>query len=476
MRGTDERQSFVARHQRAFIMCAVAACWMFLLARHVDRLHVSALAGVTLLTGGWLCLRMLFAAGNRPVETTEFWDDALGNLRVVVVVPFYNEDPEYFARCLYSITRQTRPPDAVWLIDDASRDPRCLQIAKNYARATSNFSVHVVRADVNAGKRHAQAYAFRQEEADVWLTCDSDTILAADAIEEGLKPFRDRRVYAVAGLTIGHNWKRNVLTRIIDIEFVNSFLIGRASTSRFGSVLVACGTIAFYRDKVVREHLDDYLNETFCGRPVRAGDDRRLTQYALLHGRTVFQETSVAYTALPEKFGHLVRQRVRWSSSFYRGVSWVAQNIGVNRVAYWLVALQLVELVFVLAMLVSLFVHSTRVGVAGLLAYFTYMTFLSYIRCLRYLTYSRADMTMRDKFTSVALAPLISLLYTFVLHPVRWYAILKSTDAKWGTRTQVEVSIRPDAARDATRPAAERRPSIRPPAVPEPAALVRSGA
>src|SRR5262245_37417059 len=278
MRGTSGHESFFARNSNSIILGFVAVAWLVLVLRHIDRLHAGTLAGVTLLAASWLAIRMLFAAGNRPAETNEFWDAALSNLRVGIVVPFYNEDPDYFTGCLASITRQTRPPDAVWLIDDGSRDPRCLEIARSFALLKHPFEVHVVHQE-NAGKRHAQANAFRNDRADIWLTCDSDTILADEAIEEGLKPFCDRRVYAVAGLTLGHNWKRNVLTRIIDIEFVNSFLIGRASASRSGSVIVACGTIAFYRDKVVYDHLDDYLNETFCGKPVKAGDDRRLTQY-----------------------------------------------------------------------------------------------------------------------------------------------------------------------------------------------------
>ena len=419
----------------------MVAAGITLLARHVDRLERSPLAGLTLFAATWMTLRLLFAASARPVTLSPHIEEGLSRRRVVAVVPFYNEDPRFFQECLESFARQTRPPDVLWLLDDCSDSLRCLAAARRFARRELPFDVRVLRADKNMGKRHAQAHAFAHDHADIWMTCDSDTVLAPNAIEEGLKPFAYRDVSAVAGLTLGRNWKRNILTRIVDIDFANSFLVGRASMSKVGSVLVACGTLAFYRRRVVEENLDDYVNETFLGHPVLAGDDRRLTQYALLYGRVVFQETSVAYTALPERLGHLVRQRLRWSASFYRGAAWVAGNVPFSRTAYWLIVLQIVELIFVLLMVGAFAFHSLSVGLSALIAYMSYMTAISYIRCLRYLTFNRADMTFGDRARSVLLAPLIALLYTFVLNPVRYLSVTRVRDKRWGTRSRVEVAL-----------------------------------
>jgi len=432
-----------ARRARRFLLGVLAIIGGVLVWRQVDRLDVASLAGAALFATGWLSLRMLFAVSARLVDVPSYVVRDLDELRVVAVVPFYNEDPEYFRRCLESIDAQTRPPQAVWLVDDCSPDARCLAIAREFAEQEHKFSVQVIRAPENAGKRHAQSYAFLGDRADIWLTLDSDTVLSPNAIEEGIKPFSSERVAAVAGLTLGRNWRRNWLTRIIDIEFANSFLIGRASASRFGAVTVACGTIAFYREAVVRPNLDDYLNETFLGRPVRAGDDRRLTQYALRLGRVVFQETAVAHTALPERFGHLVRQRLRWAGSFYRGVNWTVRNLGFRDIAYWFIVVQVVELVVVALLLVALLTYSLTTGITAFLVYVAYMGALAYVRAIRYIAFSRADMRLRDKLCSVALAPLISVLYIFVLNPLRYWAVTKVTDARWGTRRNVEVAIAP---------------------------------
>lgn len=430
-----------ARRVRRLLIGATLLLGGALVARQLARIHLGPFVVGGLIATTWLVFRMVLGASARPADPPRRKQPGLARLRVVVVVPFYNEDPEYFRRCLGAIAQQTRLPQSVWLIDDCSSRPDCLEIARQFAAGEHGFEVHVARAPTNVGKRHAQAYAIRRDRADVWVTLDSDVVLAPSAIAEGIKPFASPRVTAVAGLTLGHNWKRNWLTRIIDIEFANSFLIGRACASRWGAVTVVCGTMALYRDSVVRENLEDYLSESFLGRPVRAGDDRRLTQYALRVGRVVFQETAVAYTALPERLGHLVRQRLRWSASFYRGVAWVVTNLGFRDVAYWFIVAQVVELVVVAMMLIALLAHSVTAGLAAFAAYTAYVGVLAYVRSIRYLSFSRPDMRMTDKLASVALAPLISLLYVLVLNPLRYWSITKVTDSRWFTREHVEVSL-----------------------------------
>jgi hyaluronan synthase len=385
-----------------------------------------------------LGFRMLLASTN---EVYEDLDDSMNSMRLGLIVPFYNEDPQYFTLCLRSIGQQERHPDVVWLIDDHSTSLDCLEIAHKWSE-TQAFDVKVRRVPENVGKRHAQELAFLEDTVDIWMTCDSDTILDELAISEGLKPLSDPRVHGVAGLTLAANWRTNILTRLIDVEFVNSFLIGRASLSRFGSVMVACGAIAFYRSEVIMEHLDDYLGETFLGSKIRAGDDRKLTQYCLLEGRMVYQESSRAYSALPENMSHLIRQRVRWSASFYRAIVWMMQNMPKRRIALWMLLWQVVELLLYMMVFVAFAFHIASVWLPAMLAYAIYMAAISYFRSIRFLFLDRKDMTTRDKAISVAISPLISLLYTFVLTPVRYYSVLKSRDAKWGTRQQIEVEAK----------------------------------
>jgi hyaluronan synthase len=362
------------------------------------------------------------------------------DLSVAVVIACYNEDPGLFRACLDSVTAQTRLPQRAYVIDDGSTSDECLRVARAWARHAP-FTVKLLPRRANCGKRHAQAAAFRDFEPDVWMTMDSDSTLAPDAIANGIAPFARPDVTAVTGLALGSNWHTNLLTRLVDLECLNSFLVGRAFSSRLGAVVVTCGTIAFYRAHVIRSNLDDYLEERFLGARVTAGDDRRLTQYALLRGRVVFQETAVCSTALPTTLGHLVRQRIRWSASFYRGVWWMTRNMSMTRASWWLMAWQASELVVLPILLLAMLVAFTDGALTGIAIYFIVFTLLSWVRSIRYVALRRNDMRTRDQWISAAMAPLISVLYTFVLTPVRYYSLLKVRESSWRTRQQVEVRL-----------------------------------
>ena len=69
----------------------------------------------------------------------------------------------------------------------------------------------------NGGKRRAQAVTFGSDPlANVFVTLDSDTVLDPAAIEEGIKPFADRRVSSVAGVLLTLNASHNLFTRLTD--------------------------------------------------------------------------------------------------------------------------------------------------------------------------------------------------------------------------------------------------------------------
>jgi hyaluronan synthase len=64
----------------------------------------------------------------------------------------------------------------------------------------------------NGRKRHAQLVTFRQDDGDIFVTVDSDSVLGADAIEQGLLPFADPEVTSVAAVVLAMNaWANSSL-------------------------------------------------------------------------------------------------------------------------------------------------------------------------------------------------------------------------------------------------------------------------
>lgn len=377
-----------------------------------------------------ILLKTALAAAYAPAPVV----DVAG--RVAVVVPVYNEDVGALRRCLESIVAQSRPPDEIWVVDDGSTSPSASILSMDPAFAQVRF----VLCETNRGKRHAQAEAFANSSADFFVTVDSDTILAPDALANVLAPFADPKVLGVTGQVQAANHRTNVLTRLVGVRYAAAFLWERAAYSSLGSVLCCCGSLAAYRGEVVRRHLDDYLSQTFLGVPVSYGDDRRMTNYCLLAGDVVFQSTAVAQTAVPERFGHLVRQQVRWNKSFFRETIWAMRH---HRPTTWPFVLSFAELAmwaaFSMALVVHLILHPAFGGRAIGAWYLVQAALMAYARTVRFLG-ARAE-PWRRQLADFALSPLYALLHVLVLIPLRLWSLATLRNGAWGTRASVEVRL-----------------------------------
>ncbi len=200
---------------------------------------------------------------ERPVTVGEFQQKILDRMHVTVSIPVFNEDPEVLDRVLYALFAQTRLPSRVQVVNDGS--------AVNYEEVREWWEQHRpptvdfswLRQE-NAGKKIAQAQTFSGDPADVFVTLDSDTVLEARALCEGLKPFADQRVQSVAGLELAWNHDWNLVTRLNSTRQLVWQLVTCSSQSvARGNVLINRGTYALYRGQLVRDVLPAYVGETF---------------------------------------------------------------------------------------------------------------------------------------------------------------------------------------------------------------------
>lgn len=412
-----------------FAVAAVGVIWISHAAGPGAAFVIGAygITAITYLLGKLLAaFRYRTYSGEKPAVT------------VAVVVPVYNEDPEMLARCLASIGNQTFEPAEVYVIDDGSTDTRTLETAKKALHQTKG--VFLKRFDTNGGKRHAQAWAFRRTRADIVMTVDSDSVLDPECIAEGIKPFAESDITAVCGNVRALNRNRNLLTRLLDLRYTNSFIYERAAYSTVDSVLCVTGACAFYRRTVIEDNLDDYLTQTFLGVEVSYGDDRRLTNYALGRGRVVFQDSAKTETLAPERLGHFLRQQSRWNKSFFRETIYAIWNLPRKRPVWWLAVGELSLWFFFSAALLSALV--VRPVITGQLLGYYYAGFLVLM------AYARSARHATRQLSVFLLAPIYALLHIVLLTPLRAWSLLTIRDATWGTRrTGIEVSpsgIAPD--------------------------------
>lgn len=423
------------------VFTALLATLLLLLNYHIGHIAVPVhwQTPINLLAFSWFFSTVLLAHANQQFKASPF--DNLHKFNTCVVVPAYNEDPICFRAMLDSLDRQTHKPDFIYISDDGSKSPECRRAYNDWKKTTTIPSKYYKHK--NMGKREAQAFAFREmKNADIFITIDSDTTLDEKAIENGLIPFLHPKVMSVAGLLLGLNYNTNLLTRLTEIGFITSFLNGRAAWSRLRSVAVNCGGLAFYRATIVRKHLDEYLNQTVFGKPAKSGDDRIMTNFALLEGWAVYQENSVGYTLLPEKVKHLLKQRVRWWRSFFWGGVWLIRRFSPSRVVWWLVTWQfcsfvLYTIIFA-AVAVSLPTHWQHIPVLTV----GYLLLLSYVRNARYLSIKRPDMTLPQQLYMYLLSPLSSILYFFICTCLQYVGLATIKDTSWSTRKKVEVTLK----------------------------------
>lgn len=444
MRGPKRHVFERSRTRYVLIALALAVTLGVFAFHHLTQAEESRdiLVLINLLAFGWVVFNLVASHIHRDTRVRPRMQRVLDGLRVSVVVPVYNEDPTTFRAMLESLAQQSRPVQRLHVVDDGSKQRDCeVEFADWVRTAPAGMEVEYTTIP-NSKKRHAQAVAFNADpDADIWVTIDSDTVLDAHAIRQGLIPFSRAKVNSVAGTLVALNDRTNLLTRLIDLGFTLSFLNGRASWSLLRSVVVNCGGLAFYRGWVVRKYLPHYLDQKVWGRRVISGDDRMMTCYALLEGHTVLQESCIGYTLVPENLSHLTRQRIRWWRSFFWGGGWLIQNFPVWRAAWWLVLWQFISFtLFTFAMPMMLIINPLQTGHAPW-EYAVYLALLSYARSVRYLVVKRPDQSPSQQLFTYLLAPVSSMLHMYLCSGLQYVGLFTFRKTGWSTRQNVEVSM-----------------------------------
>lgn len=275
-------------------------------------LVAQALFVASVATMAW---RVVLVARYRTTPSAE--DDALPV--VTVIVPAYNEGRQVFdtiaslARCDY--------PNAklhILAVDDGSVDDTWLWMS----RAANTFAsvATAIRCPVNRGKRHALYEGFQKARGAVVVTVDSDSEVLPDTLRNLVSPFvADPRVGAVAGNVRVLNRTAGVIPRMMEVSFSYAFEFMRASESEVGAVQCCPGALSAFRLDFVREVQDEWVEQTFVGRPANIGEDRAMTNLALERGlRVQFQADAIVVTEVPTDVPQLARMFLRWARSNVR--------------------------------------------------------------------------------------------------------------------------------------------------------------
>lgn len=274
---------------------------------------------------------------------------------VTILMPAYNEE-RVIAQSVRSMLGIGYASVEIVVVNDGSSDQtlaeleRAFSLRKAAVRPSSELKTEPVR-DVyvstveprllvvdkvnGGGKADALNAGINFCESPYFLVVDADSLLESEALRLALRViFEDpaRRV-AVAGIVRGVNGsivdggrvrrphlQFNFWVLMQAIEYVRSFLVGRAGWSLINGMLVVPGAFGlFQRAAVVR--VGGYSTRTLT-------EDLelvvRLHRYAREHRldwQLVFAPDAVCWTEMPDNAGVLSHQRRRWHAGLWQTVS-----------------------------------------------------------------------------------------------------------------------------------------------------------
>jgi len=287
----------------------------------VDAPWLWLLAAWGAVTTGAFAWRVMLWRRYRPHQLTrdiEQWP------RISVVIPAFNESREV-ACAIESVARADYPRGRLQIIavDDGSTDDTWLHMrrAVEAARAADErLDIQALQLQQNGGKREALYAGMQLATGSILVTVDSDTRIEANALREIVVPFiNDHDVGCVAGSVRVANTNASIITRFLRCYFSLSFRYVRAYQDAFRGVFCAPGALSAYRMSVIRPHLDAWRQQTFLGQRCITGEDRALTNIVLRAGAlTAYQDTAVAWSAMPTTYMGLALMFLRWARSNVR--------------------------------------------------------------------------------------------------------------------------------------------------------------
>ncbi|MFQ5430211.1 MAG: glycosyltransferase [Phycisphaerae bacterium] len=409
----------------------------------------------------WSFWRLWLAIRYHPVAPAD--EAALPT--VTVVVPAYNEGA-LVRSTLHHLASADYPSDRIEIIvvDDGSDDDTWSHI-KQAAREIGP-RVRPIRCPTNRGKRWALWEGFRRGTGTVFVTVDSDSLIAPDALRAVVSPMAaDARIGAVAGNVTVLNPDDGLIPKMLRVRYVMTFDYKRAAQSMMGGGAVLCcaGALAAYRRSAVMPILDQWLHQTFRGGPARAGEDHAMTNFILKQGyKTCYQRTARVRTQSPATYAGLAKMFLRWARSNIRETvhsgsflfrAFRREPAGAIRFNFIMAALgQVLPYPFLLtALVLSLFLP--MIFGLKLLA-----------SCVTASIFSVLFFAARQRDSDALFATPYSLYATILLFWVQPYALLTCNKSVWLTRTARRVappSPTPSAAvRAATPPSLDPRTAV----------------
>jgi poly-beta-1,6-N-acetyl-D-glucosamine synthase len=220
---------------------------------------------------------------------------------VTFLVPAYNEE-KHIANCLKSILNLDYPKDKlkIIVINDGSTD-RTAEIAKKFK------GVRVVSRKPNSGQKAvAMNFGMKYVNTELVACMDADSFATRDYLKKVTSYFNDREIGAVSS-AVKVNKVTTLVSKVQWVEYLMS-VVFRKLFALLDCQFVVPGPGGIYRTKVLRQ-IGSFEIDNLT-------EDMEMALRLQVNGYKIAScLDAYVYTACPEDFKSLFKQRMRW----YRG-------------------------------------------------------------------------------------------------------------------------------------------------------------
>ncbi len=221
--------------------------------------------------------------------------------KISIIVPAHNEG-EIIARTIESLVALDYPNKEIIVVDDNSSDDTYLK-AKPYA--VRGDIILVRKREPQSSKAMALRYGVTFSSGEIIVVIDADTIIQTESLVKIVEYFKDPKIVGVAGNVRVYNTK-SLLEKIQAYEYLLAMEMGRKFQSLLQILLIIPGAFGAFRRKIMESvgGVDaDTITEDF--------------DFVLKLRKTgfkvAFAQDAIAWTVVPNKLSHWVRQRIRWA-------------------------------------------------------------------------------------------------------------------------------------------------------------------
>lgn len=343
--------------------------------------------------------------------------------KVAVIVPAYNEEVG-IVKTIRSIVNNDYGNIQLIVVNDGSTDAtheKVTDFIQSHVDPESQHQVPIQYLKLpNGGKAKAMNQAFRtlDDNVDIVMTVDADSMVHHEAIGEIVKTFQNRpKVAAVAGNVVVAN-RSTVLGKIQQAEYLSGFFCKRGD-SVFGAVYIIGGAAAAYR-KTVLDSVGGFDDSVIT-------EDIELSTRILKHNyATAYAHNAVVYTEGPSDWKGLANQRLRWKYGRiltflkHRSIFFSLKNWNVYLCWFLLPATLYAEMVLLLEpVMLSFFLFY--------LLFLNVETFIFVLALLDGLTLLQIAVDRQRSFHRNLLPwALLSWVAALVIEVVEWMALMRS--------------------------------------------------